>query len=400
MATADSGVYTQNSSQGRIFAFSSQRLKRVGFWLALALVIAAPVSGVLSYTILSDLEFFGIGPGFFRIWLTGNVILLLLLAGLVVWQVTKLVIARRSGLAGSGLHSHLMLFFGLIAIIPTLIVAVFSYITIDYALKLWSSEFYENMVDNSRAVGSSYYDEHRRNILRDGAELATYLNRAEKLYAEKPELFANFINEHAYLRNLDDVYLVDSDGLVLVAAKRRKQSQSPSAIHLPAPPDLIKKAETGRILFAVHRIPGGGAAEMVALLRLSAYTDIFLYIGRNIDGRIIDHLLRTQYYRDLYQQLKSGNFNIQITFAFIFGLLALLLLFAAILVGLWLANRLAAPAGALITAANRISDGDLNVQIEQYGHKGEWNVLSEAFNRYDWPIAHPEAGIGRRQSKA
>jgi two-component system nitrogen regulation sensor histidine kinase NtrY len=70
-----------------------------------------------------------------------------------------------------------------------------------------------------------------------------------------------------------------------------------------------------------------------------------------------------------------------VTFAMIFVVVALLLLLAAIWIGIAVANRLARPVGALIGAAERIRSGDLSARVEEGARDDELGTLSRAFNR-------------------
>jgi two-component system nitrogen regulation sensor histidine kinase NtrY len=65
----------------------------------------------------------------------------------------------------------------------------------------------------------------------------------------------------------------------------------------------------------------------------------------------------------------------------IFAVGALLVLLAAVLIGLVLANQLARPISRLITAAERVRAGDLSVRVEEGDADDEVGSLSRAFNR-------------------
>ncbi len=57
-----------------------------------------------------------------------NLVLLLPLVAIVAWRLVQVWAERRRGLAGSRLHVRLVVLFSLVAVIPTIIVAVFSYL--------------------------------------------------------------------------------------------------------------------------------------------------------------------------------------------------------------------------------------------------------------------------------
>ena len=76
---------------------------------------------------------------------------------------------------------------------------------------------------------------------------------------------------------------------------------------------------------------------------------------------------RTQTMVAEYQRMQSERSGIQITSALIFMIVALLLLFASVWIGLALANQLVAPISRLITAADRVRSGDLLARVPEEG---------------------------------
>jgi two-component system nitrogen regulation sensor histidine kinase NtrY len=77
----------------------------------------------------------------------------------------------------------------------------------------------------------------------------------------------------------------------------------------------------------------------------------------------------------------------------IFGLVALLLLLAAVRVGLGFANRLALPISRLIAAADRVRVGDLSASVPEQEEGHEIDRLSRAFNRMTAQLASQRAEL-------
>ncbi len=73
--------------------------------------------------------------------------------------------------------------------------------------------------------------------------------------------------------------------------------------------------------------------------------------------------------------------SVQVTFALIYVTLALVVLLAAIWLGLWAANRIVSPIGSLVSAAERVSDGDLSTRVDIGNNDDEIETLGRAFNR-------------------
>ena len=64
-----------------------------------------------------------------------------------------------------------------------------------------------------------------------------------------------------------------------------------------------------------------------------------------------------------------------------FTVIALTILMASVLLGLNFANRFVAPVRRLMSAANLVSTGDLNVQVPVLKSEGDLAQLGETFNK-------------------
>src|ERR1051326_9020951 len=102
----------------------------IGLWrkVVVALAAAALASGVATYLALTGAPPFRLRPGAVLTLLDLDLVLLLVLAAVVAKRLVEVWVERRRGLAGSRLQIRLVGVFSLIAVLPTIIVAVFSYL--------------------------------------------------------------------------------------------------------------------------------------------------------------------------------------------------------------------------------------------------------------------------------
>ncbi|MEM8627365.1 MAG: ATP-binding protein, partial [Pseudomonadota bacterium] len=81
-----------------------------------------------------------------------------------------------------------------------------------------------------------------------------------------------------------------------------------------------------------------------------------------------------------YVQLERRRAGVQVAFGLMYLMIAMTLLLAAVWTGLSFANRLIVPIRQLIGAAERVSAGDLNAQVDTAHADGDLKQLSETFN--------------------
>src|SRR6185437_8233204 len=134
------------------------------------LAIAVVASAIGTYSAVLGL------PPFGNRATINQLFLLLPLCGIIFWRVAQVWAERRRGLAGSRLHVRLVLLFGLVAVIPTIIVAVFSYLLFSFGVQSWFSERVRTALSESLAVAEAYLHEHQNTIRADVASMAADLD--------------------------------------------------------------------------------------------------------------------------------------------------------------------------------------------------------------------------------
>ena len=80
-----------------------------------------------------------------------------------------------------------------------------------------------------------------------------------------------------------------------------------------------------------------------ALVRLNQFGDVYLYVGRFIEPRVLNHMEETQRAAAQYEQMEGQRSGFQITFALIFMMVAMLFLVAAVAIGIHFATQFAGP---------------------------------------------------------
>src|SRR5437588_13007694 len=121
--------------------------------------------------------------------------------------------------------------------------------------------------------------------------------------------------------------------------------------------------------------------SVAAVSKLRGYDDTYLYVARPLDPRVIEQLHATQESVAEFANLEARRVGVQIAFALMYTVIALIVLLSAVWIGLNFANRLVAPIRRLIGAARVVSTGNLYVQVPTRRSEGDLAQLGETFNK-------------------
>ena len=348
--------------------------RRVGLSrrLPMALTIAAIASGVTTYAALTESRPFGGDPRVVLVLLYIDLALALVLSAVVLRRLVQLWIERRRGMAGSRLHIRLVAMFSVVAVAPAIIVAVFSVLFFNLGIEAWFSKRVSTAIGESLAVAEAYLDEHRKIIRADAQAMANDISRSGARQLANPGQLNRLLATQAALRSLSEALVFTRNGSVL-----GRTGFVFSLLFEPVALSSMRQADSGEVVILTSETDD----RVRALMRLDVFGDIYLMIGRFVDPRVIGHMERTQSAVAAYQRLEGDRSKIQITFALIFAVVTLLLLLAAVWLGLNFATQLARPISALIAAAERVREGDLTARVEERPTGDEIGSLSRAFNR-------------------
>jgi two-component system nitrogen regulation sensor histidine kinase NtrY len=100
-----------------------------------------------------------------------------------------------------------------------------------------------------------------------------------------------------------------------------------------------------------------------------------------LDPRVVPELQATTESVREYIAFESRRLGIQVAFALMYTVIALIVMLSAVWIGLNFANRLVAPIRRLIGAANIVSTGNLYVRVPVRQSEGDLAKLGETFNR-------------------
>ncbi|WP_375457919.1 ATP-binding protein [uncultured Enterovirga sp.] len=313
-----------------------------------------------------------------------NVLLVLVLIGIVAWEAWDLVRARLAGVAGAGLHVRVVGLFSLVAALPAILVAIVASATLNRGLDPWFAGSLRALMSNTVEIAEAYRDSQCRTLARETQLMASDLNRAKLLFDADRKLFADFLSSRAGSLGFPLAMIVDPDGTVVEQAELKAME----GLTPPTADDLKDVSDTE----ATCLVPRSGYIFR-AVLKLPAHDGRILFVARAVDPRAVEFPPVAQAGINYYLALEQKRVGIQIAFASMFALIALIVLLSAIWFGLNFANRLVTPIRRLIHATDQVATGNFYVQVPVRKQEGDLAHLGETFNKMTAELRRQHDGL-------
>jgi len=345
---------------------------RLGRIFAGALAIVSLISALSTYASLTGSSPLGADPQTIMIHLYVDSVLFLVLGAVIARRLVLLWMERRRGSIGARLHTRLVVLFSLVALAPAVIVSVFFVVFFSIGIEGWFSNAVRTALTESKLVAEAYLKEHQQVIRGDILAMARDINRVAPKVWNKPEQFSRVLARQALFRNLSEAYIVDGRGRIRLRIRKSFILEQE-----PPPYEAVERARNGELVI----IPSVTDDRIRAVIKLDSLVDAFLWVGRYVEPQVLDHISRTRDAVKQYETIESRRSSFETTIAAMFVLVVLLLLMAAVWVGLTFATNLARPIAALVTATERVRAGDLAARVTESPVSDEIGSLGRAFNR-------------------
>ena len=300
-----------------------------------------------------------------------DIFLLLIFFSLIFKNFYRFYYTGKKNKKGAQTNLKYISVFSLFTVIPSLVVAIFSLFIFNFGIQNYFDKQITKAVNNSYDVAKNYLDESKENVLSDVILMSVGLNRASNFYFSNPNRFKNIMRSEKILRRIDDVYLIDSLGNILLSDVRDITEE----FVVPSDEDYEQVLE-GKPVFISNNLEN----KTTAMTKLNSLVDTYLYISRNIDSEILRYLNETEQAVSFYYSVENSQTGIKVTFAIIYIIVVTLLLFLSTSIAITFASRLTKPIVNLIGASDSISKGALDVKVPELETDEEFKQLNKNFN--------------------
>ncbi len=327
--------------------------------------------GIVTFLTFINAGFVPLTDQNLQVLLIIDIFLLLIFFSLIFRNFYRFYYAGKKDKKGSQTNLKYISIFSVFTLIPSLIVAVFSLFLFNFGIQNYFDKQITNAVNNSYDVAKNYLEKSKENVKLDVILMSVGLNRASGFYYSNPNRFKEIMKSEKILRRVDDIYLIDSLGNVLMSDARDIEEE----FVIPSDEDYNLALE-GKPVFIIDNLEN----KTTAMTKLTSLVDTYLYISRNIDPEILRYLNETEQAVNFYYSVENSQTGIKVTFAIIYIIVVTLLLFLSTSIAITFASRLTRPIVNLINASDAISKGALDVKVPNIESDDEFKQLNKNFN--------------------
>ena len=299
-----------------------------------------------------------------------NIILMLVLASFITHRAIKLWFQLKQGSIGSKLQTKVLTVFSLAAIIPTIIIAIFSAYFFNYGASSWFDDRVSATLDSSVLVAESYLKEHKKTIRSDAASISNILQKELHKIIINPVYFSKILDSQANIRSISEAVVLQNKRVIA------HSRFSFSVIFDEISDDLLARVALGEIVILDNE------DKITAIAPIDIKNSVYLVITKFIDNNVLSYANDSKGAADQYHRAKSRIEELQTTFVVIYVLITITLLMIVVWYGMIFVSKLVIPISEMVKATEHITAGDYSIRIaNKASGKDEISTLINRFNR-------------------
>lgn len=353
------------------------------------LVIAAALAGISLFLLTSASSNSDLFASSYPYLLAFNGVLAVVLGGLVGVQLRQLWREYRSRQFGSRLKYRLVLMFGLMGVVPGLVIYAVSLQFVVRSIESWFDVRVESALEGGIALGQNALDYLVSQMGDKAGDMVLELEGASTVSA----VMLNRLREQA---GVGSVTVIAANGQVLATAADAMSALLPD---LPSVTQLRQARQT-RIFHAIESQKDGRLVIRVIVpipLRTLAGEPNLLQLTQAVPESFGRHAEAVQdAYRE-YQQLTLGREGLNRIYTLTLTLTLLLALLTALAAAFIIARRLAAPLLILAEGTQAVAQGDYSPR-QALPARDELGVLTQSFNRMTRQLEDARAAAERNRA--
>ncbi len=359
----------------------AKRKKQRIWWVIAFCVICIPILTYLETRVmnLGEVPFPVSGNVLVYVLININILLLLLMIFLVLRNLVQLVFERKRRILGTRLRTKLVISFVSMALIPTSILFFLALQFVSTSMDYWFNINVEQALVESLSIARDVYKESRHEAvsLGEGTSQLLESSRYRTLTDTSLDLFLADMVDNRGLALLELISDQRRSKVKVVAAELADQE-------IPAvPASLVRQAFAGeKNLTTIEPLAGGELVMSATLVQLGRWqnTPHVLVAAVFIPEEKLAQLAKISDGLTGYRQLMLLQQPLKTSLLVILLIVSLLVVFAAIWFGFYVAAGLTNPIGTLAEATRKVADGELDFKIRRESGD-EMGTLVDSFNK-------------------
>jgi len=301
-----------------------------------------------------------------------NVSIVVLLLGLVIYQLSVLARQRRAKVFGSLLTFRVLVMFAIVAVVPGTLVYTVSVQFLTKSIESWFDVRVDKALEGGLNLGRAAIDSLLAELTLKGRAIALELSDMSEVQRLAS---LNRLRERA---GAEDALVITAGGKVLAGASRELGRLLP-----PMPsPSLVRQARNNRGYAAIE--PDGGKGLLLRVitpldsLSLSDEPKL-LQLTQPVPASLAENAESVQSVYHAYKELSLSRQGLKQIYILTLTLTLLLALFGALALAFLLSRRLSQPLAVLAEGTQAVARGDFSARVPVTSGD-ELGILTQSFN--------------------
>jgi two-component system nitrogen regulation sensor histidine kinase NtrY len=320
------------------------------------------------------------------------IILILLLFFLIVRNVVKLFYEHRRGVIGSRLRTKLVAAFVGLSLVPTVLLFLFAVNFLSYGLEFWFNVKTGEALNKSLEVAQVYYQQAAEQAKFNARQISADITKNRLYEHERNEYLINFIKQRQTNSKL---------GMVETFFDFQLQNtvfpdiENPDLTPLMLTPKMLEDIYSGKEVSTVDATKDGEIIVGIAPVFSQAIPSEVIgrvSVSYSVPKGFVDKLRSIADASQQYGQINILKNPIKFSYILTMSIVTLIIIFLATWFGLTLASGITGPIQNLARATNKITEGDLDIQIDVEADD-EIGLLVKSFNKMTRDLKRSKGGL-------
>ncbi len=321
-----------------------------------------------------------------------NIILILLLLFLIVRNIFKLFSERRKGVIGSKLRTKLVAAFVGLSLVPTILLFLFAINFLSYSIEFWFNIKIGDALSRSLEVAQVYYTQAEELAKFNARQISVDITKNRLYDADRADYLNSLLSQRqkSYKAGRVEAYFGFNDKRTIFT-DAENSSWTPTGLS----PKMLEDIYSGNEISTV--VPTSAGEAIVGVAPVFSYAVPTEVIGRvsvsySVPQQFVNKLRSIADASEQYGQIKLLKNPIKFNYIVTLSIVTLVIIFLATWFGLSLAKSITNPIQDLVSATNRITQGDLTSRIDIEADD-EIGLLVKSFNHMTDDLQKSKTGL-------